>query len=104
MPAGRPTKPTQLKAVQGTLRPSRVNPSEPKPEPAVPTCPSWLPKEAKAEWRRIVPQLERLGLLTLIDRAALAAYCQSYARWEEAERFLAAHSLSVELTRTERDG
>jgi P27 family predicted phage terminase small subunit len=32
--------------------------------------------------------LNRIGLLTLIDRAALAAYCQSYGRWVEAERKL----------------
>jgi P27 family predicted phage terminase small subunit len=44
--------------------------------------------EAKREWSRIVPQLERLGLLTLVDRAALAAYCQSWARLRQAEEIL----------------
>ena len=29
-----------------------------------------------------------MGVLTTIDRAALAAYCQSYARWVEAEQKL----------------
>ena len=29
-----------------------------------------------------------MGVLTTIDRAALAAYCQSYAKWVEAEQRL----------------
>jgi P27 family predicted phage terminase small subunit len=29
-----------------------------------------------------------IGVLTVIDRAALAAYCQCYAKWVEAERKL----------------
>ena len=29
-----------------------------------------------------------MGVLTLIDRAALAAYCQCYAKWVEAEQKL----------------
>ena len=32
--------------------------------------------------------LNRIGLLTQADRAALAAYCQAYGRWVEAEKKL----------------
>ena len=32
--------------------------------------------------------LHAMGVLTTIDRAALAAYCQSYAKWVEAEQRL----------------
>jgi len=35
-----------------------------------------------------VPELQRLGLLTLVDRAALANYCQWWARYVQAERIL----------------
>lgn len=53
-----------------------------------PACPHWLCKVAKNEWKRVVPVLSRLGLLKSVDRAALAGYCQAYARWEQAERVL----------------
>lgn len=34
-------------------------------------------------------ELYRLGLLTVVDMAALASYCQAYGRWKHAERMLA---------------
>lgn len=91
---GRPRKPTYLKVLHGTYRPDRAPKNEPQPDPSTPSCPKWLHPEAKREWRRIVPHLERLGLLTQVDRAALAAYCQLYARWWEAERAIKAHGLT----------
>jgi len=54
-------------------------------EKGTPLCPAWLDVVAKREWRRIAPILKRLGLLTVIDRTALAGYCQAYARWRQAE-------------------
>jgi P27 family predicted phage terminase small subunit len=50
--------------------------------------------EAKREWSRIVPELERLGLLTLVDRGALAAYCQAYGRAVQAEKTLLKEGLN----------
>ena len=44
-----------------------------------PTCPSWLSDRAKQEWKRIAPELERYGLLTKMDRGALAGYCENLA-------------------------
>ncbi len=45
-------------------------------------------RPAKAEWKRLIRELFALGVVTALDRAALAAYCQAYGRWAEAERKL----------------
>jgi P27 family predicted phage terminase small subunit len=50
-----------------------------------------LSAEAKRAWRETVPVLKRMRILTRIDRDALAAYCQTYARWKAAELFLDQH-------------
>ncbi|MBJ6370783.1 phage terminase small subunit P27 family [Sedimentitalea arenosa] len=52
---------------------------------ALPRCPSHLCAVARKEWRRLATPLHEAGILTLADRGALAAYCQAWARWVEAE-------------------
>jgi P27 family predicted phage terminase small subunit len=52
-----------------------------EPEIEIPGCPKHLLPEARKEWRRIGPELQKLGLITKIDRTALALYCQEYAWW-----------------------
>lgn len=88
---GPAAKPTKLKLLQGTHRPDRAPANEPAPETQAPSCPSWLHAEAKREWRRLLPELETLGLVAVVDRAALAAYCQAYATWWRMERDLDEH-------------
>ena len=82
---GRKKKPTALKLVQGTARPDRENVNEPKPEVSIPEPPPNLTGEALAEWNRLSVELYNLGMLTKVDRAALAAYCVLWARWVDAE-------------------
>jgi P27 family predicted phage terminase small subunit len=84
MSVGRKPKPTALRKAQGNPGHRPLNHNEPKPT-GVPQCPTHLGKVAKAEWRRIAPELIALGLLTKVDRAALAAYCSAWAQWVEAE-------------------
>src|SRR5690606_37247508 len=62
---------------------------EPKPPRTQPTCPAHLSASAKTEWKRLATMLNEIGLLTQIDRTVLAADCQAYGRWVEAERKLA---------------
>lgn len=56
-----------------------------QPEIEVPGCPPHLLPEARKEWRRITPELDRYGLISKLDRGALALYCQAWARWVWAE-------------------
>jgi P27 family predicted phage terminase small subunit len=51
----------------------------------LPRCPEHLTSAAAREWRRVVRVLQTMGVVTALDRAALAAYCQAYGRWVEAE-------------------
>lgn len=85
---GRRPKPTELKLIEGNPGKRRLKANEPKPARAMPTCPAHLSPTAKAEWKRLGRQLHTLGLLSELDRAALAAYCQAYGRWAEAEKKL----------------
>jgi P27 family predicted phage terminase small subunit len=53
-----------------------------------PPPPTWLPVEAKAEWKRIVPELDRLDLLKQASRSALTAYCLTWWRLVEAQKLI----------------
>lgn len=86
---GRKPTPTALKRLAGNPGKRRLPKDEPTPRKAVPRPPAHLSKEAKTEWQRVIKELETLGLVTLLDRAALAAYCQAYGRWVRAEKALA---------------
>ena len=98
---GPPPKPTVLRMRYGNPSKRPMNKREPKPRKATPRCPAWLRKEAKVVWKRMVPELRRMKVLTTADGEALASFCQAYVRWQEAEEFLAKHG-PVYAVRDER--
>ena len=59
-----------------------------RPATEIPSAPEHLSLGALEEWGRITVELEKLGLVSQIDRAALAVYCQAYGRWVLAENKL----------------
>lgn len=69
-----------------------------------PNPPTWLSREAKAEWRRIVPGLTRLDLVKPEDRATLAAYCQVWSRLVGAYQDIDRNGLTVRNESTRKDG
>ena len=86
-PGPAPT-PTTLKLLRGNPGRRPINDKEPQPEQGIPTRPGWLTTEAKAEWNRITAELESLGVLTIVDRGALAAYCQAWGDLVEARKLV----------------
>ena len=98
--AGRKPKPTALKRLEGNPGKRKLNTKEPVPGKGMSECPAWLLPEARAEWKRICGKLSEMGVLTEIDMAAFAAYCQSFARWKEkietAKNFLDLKNMTEE--------
>jgi P27 family predicted phage terminase small subunit len=92
---GRKPKPTSVKILTGNPGNLRLNHDEPKPPVAVPECPVELSPAAKAEWDRLGRELAGLRILTALDRAALAAYCEAYALWIEAITAVRKHGTMV---------
>jgi P27 family predicted phage terminase small subunit len=99
MTAGRPPKPAALKALAGNPGQRPIKP-EPEPTKGAPRAPHDLKGEALAEWGRIVPELDALGLLAKVDRAYLVAYCESWASFDQARQEVAERGALV----TGRDG
>ena len=77
-----------LKLVDGNRGRRRLNRAEPKPKPSIPPPASSSGATRIHSARASTPSTSG-GVLADIDRAALAAYCVAYGRWQQAERLLA---------------
>ncbi len=58
--------------------------------------PATLSAEAKREWRRIVPVIDAMGILTTVDRAVLVRYCTAWADWVELDAQIAKSSRLIQ--------
>lgn len=90
-PAG---KPDELKRLQGNPGKRPLNNNAPKyPKfdiDDLPTPPSWLNTPAKKEWKRLIPILHQVGVLSKADTGAMAAYCQAFGEFVEATKLVKA--------------
>ncbi|MDB5294742.1 MAG: phage terminase, small subunit, putative, family [Phycisphaerales bacterium] len=93
---GPPPKPTALKIAEGNPGHEKINRLEPRPDVAAPNRPAWLTERAAAEWVRVVPELLSLGLLTRVDLAALACYCEAVSDLQGAIEMLAADGPTID--------
>ena len=81
---GRRRKPTHLHILNGNPSGRKLPENEPKPQIEIPEPPGYLDALALEEWDRLAPELEKLKLISKMDRAALEMYCVSYSRWRTA--------------------
>ena len=85
---GPPPKPRALVVLEGNPGKRPLNPFEPQPRVKRPKCPAHLDDAAKREWRRLVPILERMRVLTEADEIPLANLCMQYATLVKAQQLL----------------
>ncbi len=98
MTVGRKPLPTHLKLVKGNPGHRPVNKEEAKPKGSIPGNPyPWMSTIAKREWKRLRPELEKLGLLWNIDSSAFAAYCEAYSDLVTATKFTKKNGQTYEL-------
>ena len=77
---GKPTVPTSLKRLRGTVEASRRNQYEPQPEIDLANePPGWFSAEQAASFRYAMTHAPR-GLLKAIDRGVLEAWCTAESR------------------------
>lgn len=86
--------PDNVRKIRGDVSHSTPVPSV-KALAAIPNQPSYISKEAKAEWKRITPELKRLGVLATIDRAMLTTYCETWALWNVAREVISREGVTV---------
>ena len=94
MRPGRKPKPTADKAARGNPGRRPLNQNEPQFAGRA-KMPRWLSDAAKKEWRRLAPELERIGVLTMAGETAFAIYCQSVGEYIDAVKVMRGQPLMV---------
>lgn len=94
-------KPTLIRKAEGNPGRRPFNDREPQPDVVRPRMPKHLDKLAQREWRRLVPMLERMRVLTEADGIALANLCFDCSILQQAQEALAKTGL---LSKSGRSG
>jgi P27 family predicted phage terminase small subunit len=81
-------KPNNIARAEGNPGKRRLNDGEPQPRNVAPKCPEYLDERARKEWRRLVPVLRRMKVLTEADGMGLANLCQTYSTLVKAQEKL----------------
>jgi P27 family predicted phage terminase small subunit len=96
---GRKALPKNVHKLHGSFREDRhgggIQVAAVLPEP-----PERLPEVGQEEWRRIAPELHKVGLLSNLDLTALEMYCRLFCRWLAAEKELEGDDSLVMKTKT----
>lgn len=94
--SGRRRKPEALRELHGSVeRPHHRARPEPKFEPARPSAPKTLSKDAKKEWNRVVRLLHQHHLVSKVDLAVVAGYCTLFGIQEQCRREMQAEGFTL---------
>ena len=86
-------KPTALRLLQGNPSGRPLPKFEPQPKPVIKSDPpEWLPPRAQEYYRRLVPMLSNIGILTEADLPLLERYCDFLNDWQMMREFLMSES------------
>jgi P27 family predicted phage terminase small subunit len=81
-------KPSAIARAEGNPGKRCLNDSEPQPRATTPRCPDHLDAQAKKEWKRLIPILRRMKVLTEADGMTLANLCQAWSTLVKAQEKL----------------
>src|SRR5690348_9736601 len=104
MPLGRPPKSDELHALHGTKPHKSTAKTQSSVPASCPEMPAHLTKEAKREWKRVLPMLLERGSVTHADSSVLALYCETFARWLQAKRDVEENGLMVTVSVLDSSG
>ena len=79
-------KPSGIRLLEGNPAKRALPADEPKPLVSAPDMPRYLDSEARREWKRLVPILLAMRVLTEADGLALASLCQAYSLLVRAQK------------------
>ncbi len=94
---GRRAKPTAIKILEGNPGKRPLGKGEIKPDSGLPDMPNNLSKVARQEWKRLAPELDKLGLITRIDMTAFVCYCESYSTFVAARNAIKIDGMTVKV-------
>jgi P27 family predicted phage terminase small subunit len=83
-----PSRIHELRGDPGKRHRNREGEPHPDALETSPRPPKHLNRRAAAVWRRTVPELIRMRVISKIDSSSLAAYCSAVATYEEADERL----------------
>jgi len=101
---GRPKLSAAHHALVGTKAHASTAKTESNLPASCPQMPSHLSKEARKEWKKILPKLLERGSLTDADSTALSLYVETYSRWLTAKRDVETNGIAVSVTVLDKHG
>lgn len=98
-------KPTALRLLQGNPGRRKVSENEIKPQklPCL-IAPQELTTQAQQIWNRLIPELDRIGLVSVVDVEKLKRYCDMLVQWAKVRDFINASGFVYPIKRRLQSG